>query len=423
MSTSPRPPEARRDWGHDETGCHILHVDMDAFYASLEMARHPELRGRPVIIGTGPRSVVSAASYEARKFGINSAMPTAQAQRLCPEGVFLPVDMTYYRAASRSIFANILGRVTDRIEQVSVDEAYMDVAGALLTWERPTAVARWIREQVSARFHVTCSVGVASNAMVAKLASTMAKPDGMLLIPLNRRRDFVALMPVRSIPGIGPAMERRLSAWGIHTVSDLSSLDDQALRSAAGSDIVAERLMKVALGDDDRIIRPRSGEKSIGAERTFTEDTADADTITRLIRWCCKDVSATLRDHHLVARTVTVKVRYPDLRYESRSRSLPSPIDLEPSLRYEASLLLGRIIGPTDGTSSAARYATPIRLAGVSVSSLSQADATAIQPSLGDTASNGSPTQSDLSDKLRLAQNALDTVRRKYGSDAAQIGL
>lgn len=182
MSTAPRLAAAKRDWGHDETDCTVLHIDMDAFYASLEVARHPELKGKPVIIGTGTRSVVSAASYEARRYGVNSAMASARARQLCPDGVFLPVDMHYYRMMSRRIVEEVFSQVTDRFEQVSVDEAYMDVSGALLAWQRPTRIGAWIRQEVASRFHVTCSVGVAANKLVAKMASTNAKPDGMLLI-------------------------------------------------------------------------------------------------------------------------------------------------------------------------------------------------------------------------------------------------
>lgn len=208
MSNAPRNAAANRDWGHDERGCTMLHIDMDAFFASLEIARHPEIAGKPVIIGTGPRAVVSAANYEARKYGINSAMAAARAHQLCPDGVFLPVDGAYYRQVSRQIFTDIFSQVTDAIEQVSVDECYMDVSGALLRWGSPTRIGAWLREQVAARFHITCSVGVACNKLVAKMASTNAKPNGMLLIPASQHAAFVQMMPLRAIPGIGPALER-----------------------------------------------------------------------------------------------------------------------------------------------------------------------------------------------------------------------
>ena len=212
MSTAPRLEAAKRDWGHDETGCTVLHIDMDAFYASLEVARNPGPKGQPVIIGTGPRAVVSAASYEARKYGINSAMPAARAHRLCPNGIFLPVDMAYYRMMSHRIMHEVFLTVTDRFEQVSVDEGYMDVSAALLEWGRPSAIGAWIRAQVAERFHVTCSVGIACNKLVSKIASTNAKPDGMLLIPAARSAEFVQMMPLGGIPGTGPSWEKGLIA-------------------------------------------------------------------------------------------------------------------------------------------------------------------------------------------------------------------
>ena len=213
MSTSPRLASVKHDWGHDESGCTVLHIDMDAFFASCEIARHPELKGN--------RSVVSAASYEARPYGVNSAMPVATARRLCPQGVFLPVDMDYYRSISHQVFA-VMEQVTDRLERTSVDEGYMDVSAALLQWKSPTAIGAWIRQEVERRFSVTCSVGVASNKLIAKLASTNAKPDGMLLIPMSRQTEFVQMMPIRAIPGIGPSLGKRLQQWGISTVAQLA---------------------------------------------------------------------------------------------------------------------------------------------------------------------------------------------------------
>lgn len=250
MSTAPRLEAAKRDWGHDETGCTVLHIDMDAFYASLEVARNPGLKGKPVIIGTGPRAVVSAASYEARKYGINSAMPAARAHRLCPNGIFLPVDMAYYRMMSHRIMHEVFLTVTDRFEQVSVDEGYMDVSAALLEWGRPSAIGAWIRAQVAERFHVTCSVGIACNKLVSKMASTNAKPDGMLLIPAARSAEFVQMMPLRGIPGIGPSLEKRLNAWGVHSVAELAQLDEAALTRATGSPAAARGLWAASHGLD-----------------------------------------------------------------------------------------------------------------------------------------------------------------------------
>ena len=318
MSTAPRIAAAKRDWGHDEVGCTVLHIDMDAFFASLEVARHPEYADKPVIIGIGNRSVVSAANYEARKYGINSAMASSRARKLCPNGVFLPVDIHYYREMSRRIFTEVFSRVTDRIEQVSVDECYMDVSGALLRWKSPRAIGAWIRDQVARRYHITCSVGIAANKLVAKMASTNAKPDGMLMIPVARHAEFVQMMPLRGIPGIGPSLEKRLNAWGVDSVADLAKMSMESLEQATGSAISARGLYMAARGLDDRPVAPRAQEKSVGAERTFDKDTQDMRQVTSMLRWCCDDVAGTLRRRGLMARKVMVKLRFPDLSYATK---------------------------------------------------------------------------------------------------------
>ncbi|EFA22808.1 DNA polymerase IV [Bifidobacterium gallicum] len=382
MSTAPRNAAAKRDWGHDETGCTILHIDMDAFFASVEIARHPELQGLPVIIGTGHRAVVSAANYEARRYGINSAMPAATAHRLCPNGVFLPVDGRYYREISRQIFQTVFHQVTDRIEPVSVDECYMDVSAALLQWGSPSAIARWIRAQVAERFHITCSVGIACNKLVAKMASTNAKPDGMLLIPANRSADFVQLMPLRGIPGIGPALERRLNSWGITSVTELATYSEQELAQATGSASGAHHLWQAARGIDLREVVTQREEKSIGSEHTFAQDTTDAAVVRSLLHRCCEDVASTLRRKELLARTVTVKLRLPDLSYMTRSYTMERPTDMGADL-YAATLdQLYTMLGMRTDSPLSQPLPRPIRLAGMSVSSLSERSQTAIQPTL-----------------------------------------
>ncbi|KAB8286719.1 DNA polymerase IV [Bifidobacterium ramosum] len=470
MSTAPRLAAAKRDWGHDETGCTVLHIDMDAFYASLEVARHPELKGRPVIIGTGPRSVVSAASYEARRYGINSAMPSARARQLCPNGVFLPVDMTYYRMMSRRIFTEVFSQVTDRIEQVSVDECYMDVSGALLRWERPSAIGTWLRSEVARRYHVTCSVGIAANKLVAKMASTNAKPDGMLLIPVARHAEFVQMMPLRGIPGIGPSLEKRLTAWGVRSVADLAAMSEDALTRACGSATMARGLYAAARGLDGRAVTPYTPEKSIGAERTFDEDTRDMRRVRALLRWACDDVASSLRRRGLMARTVTVKLRFADLSYMTKAHTMDRPLDAATALYPECVTLLRAMLGVPDYVGDEVPLPREIRLAGMSASGLVEAAGAVIQPTLDDvmeeagvrvgvsgsgsgmdvgtdmrtgagvrtgthavevpaTASTdhghtatGTPRETR-ADRLRGAEQALDAVRRKYGTKAATLGL
>lgn len=424
MSTAPRIAAAKRDWGHDERGCTVLHIDMDAFFASLEIARHPELANKPVIIGTGNRAVVSAANYEARKYGINSAMPASRAHQLCPGGVFLPVDHHYYSQISRDIFGTIFSRVTDQIEQVSVDECYMDVAGALLEWGSPLRIGAWLREQVRARHGITCSVGIASNKLVAKMASTNAKPDGMLLIPVARQAEFVQMMPLRGIPGIGPALERRLDEHGIDSVKALAEIDLPLLESIAGSRITAERLYNAARGLDARPIVTHAPEKSIGAEHTFPQDVSDAASVCGLLRRCCDDVASTLRRKGFVARTVTVKLRFPDLSVTTKSLTIEQPADSASALLPVTLRLLRAMLDiPADATP--ARLPRAIRLAGMSVSGLSDRATTVIQPTLDDVlAESGADGHvSTTQTRLRGAEEALDAIRGRFGSGSAQLGI
>ncbi|PWG63194.1 DNA polymerase IV [Bifidobacterium callitrichidarum] len=423
MSTAPRLAAAKRDWGHDETGCTVLHIDMDAFYASLEVARHPELKGKPVIIGTGPRAVVSAASYEARKYGINSAMPAARAHQLCPDGVFLPVDMRYYRAISHRIMHEVFLTITDRFEQVSVDEGYMDVSAALLEWERPSAIGAWIREQVSARFHVTCSVGIACNKLIAKMASTNAKPNGMLLIPAARSAEFVQMMPLRGIPGIGPSLERRLNAWGVNSVADLARMDETALTRATGSPAAARGLWMASHGLDSREITTVREEKSIGSERTLPQDTRDMRVVCGLLRSACDEVAGTLRRKGLMARTLTVKLRFADLSYQTRSFTMGRPTDTAGVLYPECVRQLKTMLGIPAAAGPDTPLPKLIRLAGMSTSSLSETASTAVQPSLEDMLEEADDVRGRTSEAKRHdAEAALDAVRRKFGNRAVQFG-
>lgn len=432
MSTAPRIAAAKRDWGHDEVGCTVLHIDMDAFFASLEVARHPEYADKPVIIGIGNRSVVSAANYEARKYGINSAMASSRARKLCPNGVFLPVDIHYYREMSRRIFTEVFSRVTDRIEQVSVDECYMDVSGALLRWKSPRAIGAWIRDQVARRYHITCSVGIAANKLVAKMASTNAKPDGMLMIPVARHAEFVQMMPLRGIPGIGPSLEERLNAWGVDSVADLAKMSMESLEQATGSAISARGLYMAARGLDDRPVAPRAQEKSVGAERTFDKDTQDMRQVTSMLRWCCDDVAGTLRRRGLMARKVMVKLRFPDLSYATKGHTLDCPTDAASMLYPQCVALLLAMMGMPESSIDAISLTRPVRLAGMSAGGLVEAADAAVQLSLDDMLEEQNEAQrgrgtdaepSTQSERLRGAEAALDAVRLKYGKGSVRLGI
>lgn len=432
MSTAPRIAAAKRDWGHDEVGCTVLHIDMDAFFASLEVARHPEYADKPVIIGIGNRSVVSAANYEARKYGINSAMASSRARKLCPNGVFLPVDIHYYREMSRRIFTEVFSRVTDRIEQVSVDECYMDVSGALLRWKSPRAIGAWIRDQVARRYHITCSVGIAANKLVAKMASTNAKPDGMLMIPVARHAEFVQMMPLRGIPGIGPSLEKRLNAWGVDSVADLAKMSMESLEQATGSAISARGLYMAARGLDDRPVALRAQEKSVGAERTFDKDTQDMRQVTSMLRWCCDDVAGTLRRRGLMARKVMVKLRFPDLSYATKGHTLDCPTDAASMLYPQCVALLLAMMGMPESSIDAISLTRPVRLAGMSAGGLVEAADAAVQLSLDDMLEEQNEAQrgrgtdtepSTQSERLRGAEAALDAVRLKYGKGSVRLGI
>lgn len=432
MSTAPRIAAAKRDWGYDEVGCTVLHIDMDAFFASLEVARHPEYADKPVIIGIGNRSVVSAANYEARKYGINSAMASSRARKLCPNGVFLPVDIHYYREMSRRIFTEVFSRVTDRIEQVSVDECYMDVSGALLRWKSPRAIGAWIRDQVARRYHITCSVGIAANKLVAKMASTNAKPDGMLMIPVARHAEFVQMMPLRGIPGIGPSLEKRLNAWGVDSVADLAKMSMESLEQATGSAISARGLYMAARGLDDRPVAPRAQEKSVGAERTFDKDTQDMRQVTSMLRWCCDDVAGTLRRRGLMARKVMVKLRFPDLSYATKGHTLDCPTDAASMLYPQCVALLLAMMGMPESSIDAISLTRPVRLAGMSAGGLVEAADAAVQLSLDDMLEEQNEVQrgrgtdtepSTQSERLRGAEAALDAVRLKYGKGSVRLGI
>lgn len=433
MSNTPRLEAAKRDWGHDETGCHVLHIDMDAFYASCEVARHPELRGKPVIIGTGTRSVVSAASYEARPYGINSAMPVSRARRLCPQGIFLPVDMHYYRSTSRKIFSEVFSLITDQIEQVSVDEGYMDVSSAMQQWSSPSQIGAWIRQQVWEHFHVTCSVGIAANKLVAKMASTNAKPDGMLLIPKSQHAAFVQIMPLRGIPGIGPSLEKRLSQWGISSVAELSKLAESEVNRVVGSSTLGHTLFLAAQGQDERKLSTHTQEKSIGAERTFAKDTTNQATVNALLRQCSDEVASSLRKHTLLARTITVKLRFADLSYVTKAHTLERPVDTA-SLIYPQAVSLCKQIFSSLGNSNstapsrtdtdgAATRALPraVRLAGVSASGLSRSQETPIQLTIDDLISEDT-TNGNRPERLSDAERTLDTIRHRYGKNSVHLG-
>ncbi|MGI5321714.1 DNA polymerase IV [Actinomadura nitritigenes] len=311
----------------DDTGCSILHVDMDAFFVSVELLERPELRGRPVVVGgAGPRGVVSAASYEARKFGVHSAMPMSRARRLCPQAVVLPVSHGKYGQVSAAVF-EIFRSITPLVEGLSLDEAFLDVAGAGRRLGRPAEIARMIREQVRAQQGITCSVGVASTKFVAKLASTRCKPDGLLVVPADGVEDFLHPLPVAALWGVGERTEQTLTRLGLRTVGQLARIPVTTLQRELGNAMGAH-LHELSWGRDPREVVPHTPDKSIGAEETFDTDVDDPEVIRRELLRLAEKVGARLRASGNAGRTVSVKLRMANFKTITRARTLREPTDL-----------------------------------------------------------------------------------------------
>ncbi|GAA2466628.1 DNA polymerase IV [Winogradskya humida] len=376
----------------DDAGCTILHVDMDAFFASVEVRRRPELRGRPVVVGgAGPRGVVSSASYEARRYGVRSAMPGARARALCPQAIFLPPDFSAYTEASRAVMA-IFRDVTPLVEPLSLDEAFLDVAGAQRLLGRPAGIARAIRERVLAEQRLTCSVGVASSKFVAKLGSTRAKPDGMIVVPADQVLDFLHPLPVDALWGVGERAAEHLHRLGLKTVGDLAGAPLRMLRGSLG-EASAAHLHELSWGRDSRRVVAEHEEKSIGAEMTYDIDVTDPATIQRSLLALAEKVGARLRAGGHVGRTVAIKIRMEDFRTVSRSRTLPSSTDVTREI-FETVWALFRVLAPAE----------PIRLVGVRVEGLAPAATTPRQLTLGE------PEHG-----WRDAEAAADAVAARFG--------
>ncbi|SCL71009.1 DNA polymerase IV [Micromonospora chersina] len=367
----PRGGDPRFGPDADDTGCPILHVDMDAFFASVEVRRRPELRGQPVVVGgIGPRGVVSSASYEARRYGVRSAMPTARARALCPHAVYLPPDFTQYSAASRAVM-RIFRDVTPLVEPLSLDEAFLDVAGARRLFGTPTEIARLIRRRVAEEQELTCSVGVAPSKFVAKLGSTRAKPDGLLVVPAARVLEFLHPLPVAALWGVGERSAEALQRLGLRTVGDLAEAPPGLLRRAVG-EASAGHLHELAWGRDPRRVSPEHVEKSIGAEVTFDTDVTDPVKIRRALLALAEKAGARLRAAGQVGRTVSLKVRLADFRTVSRSRTLGVPTDTAREM-FDTAWALWTALAPGE----------PVRLVGVRMEGLAAAEETPQQLTLG----------------------------------------
>ena len=339
----------------------VIHLDMDAFYAAVEQRDHPELRDKPVIVGGSPRSrsVVCTASYEARKFGVHSAMPTSQAHRLCPEGIFVRPDFKKYTAASR-IIRRVFHEATDVVEPLSLDEAYLDVTEN--HWDEPSAtrIAQRIRALIKERTRLTASAGVAPNKFLAKIASDYKKPDGLTVVPPHTISQFLKGLPVRKIPGVGPRTEERLRQSGITTCDDILRYSEEELCSRFGRS--GAWFFRVARGQDDRPVITNSRRKSLSIEDTLPHDEVGLEAAAAHIDRLGEGLRTRLEKAQVSGRTIVLKVKYSDFRQVTRSRTLDGPTDSANEVVTVAKELL----------KETAVAVTPFRLLGIGLSSLEQ---------------------------------------------------
>ena len=371
----------------------ILHVDLDAFFAAVEQRDHPELRGRPVVVGIGgtnDRGVVSAASYEARRFGVHSAMPIRTAKRLCPDCLFVPVNGAQYQRVSREVKA-ILRRFTPLVEPISIDEAFLDVTGSRRLFGDGETIGRAIKQAIRDELELTASVGVATTKLVAKIGSDLRKPDGLVVVAPGDEAAFLAPLPISRLWGVGPKTAVALQDFGVVTIGDLQALDRAGLARRLGDH--GGTLVDRAHGRDPAPVDDPNRAKSIGHEHTFDEDTSDPEVIERTFLAMAEGVSGRLRNSGVKASTIAVKVRDSSFETISRQRTLPEPTDMtEPIWRAALDLARPHMRGKR------------IRLVGVTASNL------------------GAPTQLALfeadDDRQRRVVEAADELRERFGTRA-----
>jgi len=331
-------PEREGGQVPDDEGCSILHVDMDAFYALASLLSRPELKGTPVIIaGGGNRGVVLSATYEARAFGVASAMPIARARRLCPQATVVAPDYARYERISAALMA-VFASVTPIVEPLSLDEAFLDVSGARRRLGSPRQIAQRIRDTIADEQGITCSVGVATTKFIAKLASALAKPDGLLVVPEAEVVGFLHQLPVGALWGVGDRTEEALQRLGLHTVADIAHTPVDTLRRALG-DNAGPALYALAWGRDSRPVMPTRRERSIGADETFSFDVDDPAYIRRELLKLSDRTAARVRAAGMVGRTISIKVRFSDFTTITRSRTLRDPTDVSRDI-YATALAL-----------------------------------------------------------------------------------
>lgn len=374
----------------------IAHLDFDAFFAAVEENRDPSLRGKPVIVGGGERGVVATANYVARRYGVHSAMPLRTARRLCPHGVYLSGHHQLYHEYSRRLMT-ILDGYSPLVEQMSLDEAYVDLTGTEQLFGPPMRTARLIQRRVAEELRLSISVGLATNKLVAKVASDYRKPAGFTVVPSGRESEFLAPLPVGKLPGVGPALLEQLRDRGVVTVGDLARVPPHLLRLSFGE--WGELLAHRARGEDLRRVTPREEVKSISREHTFEEDVSDVSLLESTLVSLTEDICRRLRHKRLEARTVTVKIRYSDFVTHTCSHTLSRPLDVD-EVFFKEVLALFR---------QGRRRRYHLRLLGVGLSNLVPR-----------------AWQDDLFDQelplLRELDLKLDAIREKYGKEAVRRG-
>ncbi len=370
-----------------------MHVDMDAFFVSVELRTRPELRGKPVIVGfPADRSVVLSASYEARAFGVKSAMPMVVAARMCPKAVIIePRHKLYYEVSAQLM--EIFESITDLVEPLSVDEAFLDVGGAIRRLGPPRVIGELIRRRVAAELGITASVGIAASKFVAKIASTRCKPDGLLLIGPDETVPYLHSLPVGALWGIGAKTTDVLARMGIRTVADVAATPVSSLKKMLGA--TGEHVYRLSWGIDPRPVTPVRLEKSIGAEETFAVDTGDDGLIARELLRLSHRTAGRLRSSGMVARTVALKLRYADFSTITRSRTVQTPVD-SAQLIYAVAIQLLESLGSRPMT---------VRLVGIRAEQLEDTANTSLQLSLD-----------RRDDNWRAAEQTLDEVSRKFGN-------
>ena len=372
----------------------ILHIDLDAFFVSVELLDRPDLRGKPVAVGGHPdeRGVVSSASYEARAFGVRSAMPMRTALQKCPDLIILPARHRVYAEWSRKVMA-LFYEITPQVEPMSIDEAYLDVTGAELLWGPPEHIAQMLRARIREQFNLPCSIGVAVNKLVAKMATERAKPDGACIVPPGEEAAFLAPMPVERLIGVGPKSAAALRAMGIETIGQLARAPRETLTRHFGANH-ADDMIRHAQGMSESPVVVERESKQISQEITFTRDISDRERLRRVLLELSEGVGARLRAENADARTIALKLRYADFTTLTRQTTLPSPTHLDEAI-YEAAWALF----------SRTWTRQPVRLLGVAARNLATS---ARQLSLFE----------PIDDRRERLTRAMDTIRARHGDDA-----